>query len=301
MLKMLRRLIGERITLKWQPADALWNIRMDPSQFNQILTNLCVNARDAIADIGTVVIEVSNHVVTSESPHRRNGVAPGEYALISVSDSGCGIPDTALEHIFEPFFTTKRIGEGTGLGLSMVYGAVSQNAGFIDVRSQLGHGSTFSVYLPRYEGTETEERPTDAVELRERPSGTVMVVEDEIAMLQVVQRLLEANGYTVIAASTPNEAMAALDTNSASIDLLIADVILPEMNGRELSERVVAKCPRTKVLFMSGYTANALAPHGVLEKNIHFIEKPFTRKDLLAQVREILQEPPAASQSSPTA
>ena len=301
MLKMLRRLIGERITLKWQPADALWNIRMDPSQFNQILTNLCVNARDAIADIGTLVIEVNNQVVTPEAAHRRNGVAPGEYVLISVSDSGSGIPDTALEHIFEPFFTTKRVGDGTGLGLAMVHGAVSQNAGFVDVKSQLGHGSTFSVYLPRYVGDEAEERPTDAIELRAKLSGTVLLVEDEIAMLQVVQRLLEANGYTVIAASTPNEAMAAVETNGASIDLLIADVILPEMNGRELSERVVAKCPRTKVLFMSGYTANVLAPHGVLEKNIHFIEKPFARKDLLAQVREILTGPPAASQSSPAA
>jgi CheY-like chemotaxis protein len=263
---------------------------MDPSQFNQVLVNLCVNARDAIGDVGWVRIATRNAVVEANRDTSDGRAVPGDYVLTTVSDNGCGIPKATLEHIFEPFFTTKGVGEGTGLGLSMVYGSISQNGGFIEVASETGKGTTFSIYLPRYVDDHAKERPTDITNLTVRRRIGILLLEDEPLMLRIVQRMLEAQGHTVFPARTPTEALSAATTYGESIDVLVTDVIMPEMNGRDLSERVAAVCPKIKVVFMSGYTANNLAPHGVFEQGMHFIEKPFTGAALIAKLREVLSE-----------
>jgi PAS domain S-box-containing protein len=289
MLTMLQRLIGEQIELAWMPGQQLWNLKMDPSQVDQILANLVVNARDAIEGPGRITIETSNRVVDKEYCAGHMECAPGEYVALTVSDTGCGINLENMASIFEPFFTTKGLGQGTGLGLATVYGIVKQNEGFITVRSEPAKGATFTIHLPRVaqavsEGPAEKEAPS----LRQG-SGTILLVEDHDEVLQLCSEFLQALGYKVLAARLPDEAMRLAGETSGAIDLLITDVIMPGMNGKELAGRLGAIRRDLRCLFMSGYMADVMASDGVLDKGVHFIQKPFAMQALAEKVREALQ------------
>ncbi len=289
MLKMLQRLIGEDIDLAWLPGHGPWPVKMDPSQLDQILANLMVNARDAIADTGKITIETENISLDTVYCTDHPGFRPGEYVLLAVSDNGCGIDKETINQIFEPFFTTKEMGKGTGLGLSTVYGIVKQNNGFVNVYSESGQGTTFRIYLPSF-STETV---TTETRLVSEPLGgreTVLLVEDEAILLNLAKTILQRLGYTVLSASTPMAALQLVQENAGEIDLLITDVVMPEMNGRELARQLSSLRPTMRCLYMSGYTANVIAHHGVLDAGIHFIQKPFSIDDLARTIRETLQD-----------
>ncbi len=288
MLKMLRRLIGEQIRLDWRPDPAAWPVRMDPSQLDQVLANLCVNARDAIAGVGTLTIETGNCAFDEAYCAAHEGFEPGEYVWLTVSDTGSGMNQETVSHLFEPFFTTKVMGKGTGLGLSTVYGAVKQNHGFITVSSEPGTGTTFTIYLPRSTGTVGGARSAASTSDAPRGHERLLVVEDELVTLKMITRMLERHGYFVLAASTPAEALRLAREHAAELHLLMTDVIMPEMNGLELASAVSAIIPGIKRLFMSGYTADVIAHHGVLEEEVHFIHKPFSMEELGAEVRAAL-------------
>ena len=288
MFNMLKRLIGEAIGLQWQPENDLWPVKVDPSQIDQILANLCVNARDSIADVGEITIEAGNSIVDESYCALNLGLVPGEYVRLTVSDNGCGMDKKTRAHIFEPFFTTKAVGEGTGLGLSTVYGAVKQNNGFINVYSEPGLGTTFSIYLPRHVGKSAAARPEAAGELAQRGQEVILLVEDEPSILKVTTMLLTRQGYAVIAANTPGEAIELAGEYQDEISLLMTDVVMPEMNGRDLSKKLLSRNPNLKCLYMSGYTADVIAHHGVLDEGVYFIQKPFTMTDLAAKVRVVL-------------
>ena len=290
MLKMLQRLIGEDIHLNWQPDMNLWPIKVDPSQIDQILANLCVNARDAITEIGVITIETRNRVIDEEFCENHTGYMPGEYVLLVVSDNGCGMDKETLDKLFEPFFTTKGLGKGTGLGLATVYGIVKQNNGFINVYSEPGQGTTFSVYFPRCEGKSEQIRVGKTTVISRDHHETILVVEDEAAILRMTRQMLEKYGFKVLAASSPGEAFKVAAEYTGLLHLLITDVIMPEMTGRELARNFQSRYPRIKCLFMSGYTADVIADHGVLEEGVHFIPKPFSRDELITKVHEMLEE-----------
>jgi PAS domain S-box-containing protein len=290
MLKMIQRLVGEDITLEWMGGEGLWKVRMDPAQIDQIVANLVVNSRDAISGTGIIRLETRNVSLDSAFCDEHAGAAPGQYVVLTVSDTGCGMSGDTLGSIFEPFFTTKELGKGTGLGLATVYGIVKQNGGFLEVRSQPGQGATFMIHLPRHEGGETEDglAPSD-----DEPRGgreTVLIVEDEEAIIALGRAILQRLGYRVLTAGTPQEAMRLVGDHPAPIHLLITDVVMPEMNGRELADGLIRMKPDMKCLFMSGYTADVIAHRGVLDEGIHFIQKPFSVKDLSEAVRKILEE-----------
>jgi len=289
MLKMLRRLIGEDIDLSWRPGAEVWPVKIDPSQIDQILANLCVNARDAIADVGKVTIETRNISLDEDYCADHAGFIPGKYVLLAVSDSGCGIAPESLEKVFEPFFTTKVKGEGTGLGLSTVYGIIKQNNGFINVYSEPDNGTSIKIYIPRHAGQtiDTQVEITEEIPLS-LGNETVLLVEDDAAILKLGKRILEDLGYTVMSAGGPHEAIRLSEKHDGEINLLITDVIMPEMNGRELSEKLQGHYPDLKILFMSGYTANVIAHRGVLDDGINFIAKPFAKKVMAVTVRDML-------------
>ncbi|MHB8091438.1 MAG: PAS domain S-box protein [Syntrophales bacterium] len=290
MLKMLRRLIGEEIDLAWLPGRGLPPVKMDPVQVDQLLANLCVNARDAITGVGKVTIETGKAAFDEEYCADHAGFIPGEYALLAVSDDGCGMDRETLETIFEPFFTTKEAGRGTGLGLATVYGIVKQNNGFINVYSEPGQGTTFKIYLPRSvgQGIESQEKISSAI-LHGR-GETVLLVEDEPANRDMGKIMLERLGYCVFATDSPLEAIRLAEEHAREIHLLLTDVVMPEMNGRALAERLQSLYPNLKCLFTSGYTANVIAHHGVLEEGVNFIQKPFSTRDLTAKIREALAQ-----------
>ncbi len=287
-LNMLRRLIGENIDLSWRPGLNLWLVMVDPSQIDQLLANLTVNARDAIDGVGNISIETSN--VTFEEGYfagQPEGM-PGEYVMLTVSDDGCGIDQETQSHIFEPFFTTKNDGKGTGLGLATVYGIVKQNNGFIKVYSEPGRGTTFRIYLPRHK-VEGMKPVVEKEEMVIRGGKeTVLIVEDDASVLNLTRSLLEGLGYHVLATGSSNEAVRLAEEYQESIDLLLTDVVMPGMNGKELSERILAIKPGLKCLYMSGYTADIIARQGVLDEGIKFLSKPFSIKNLAAKVREVL-------------
>ena len=287
MSKMLRRLIGEAIDLTWVPARHLWRVKIDPSQIHQMLANLCVNARDAIDGVGKITIETQNTFLDATSCVEHAEAHAGEYVLMVVRDTGCGMAAETREHLFEPFFTTKDIGQGTGLGLATVYGVVQQNHGFIDVVSELGQGTTFKIYLPRHIDPADLLSQDDLLATIPRGQETVLLVEDELAILQMGKRMLEQHGYRVLTAGTPGEAIRVAALHAGDIHLLLTDVVMPEMNGRDLSIRLLAGNPSLKCLFMSGYTANVIAHQGVLDKGVSFVQKPFTIQSLAAKVREV--------------
>ncbi len=290
MLKMLRRLIGEDIDLFWEPGPGLWPVKIDPSQLDQILANLCVNARDAIFDVGKITIETENIRFDEEYCADHPGFVPGEYVLLAVSDDGRGMDGQTLEKIFEPFYTTKEVGKGTGLGLSMIYGIVKQNEGFVNVYSEMGKGTTFRIYLPRHIDAPKQTEEDSAQDIPFGSGETLLIVEDEASILKLTQRILERLGYKVLEASSPYEAMAMAKEHPGRLHLLITDVVMPEMNGRDLAEKLLPDHPNLKVLFMSGYTANVIAHHGVLDAGVHFIQKPFSNRDIAVKVRQALEE-----------
>ena len=287
MLKMLQRLIGENIHLSWQAEAGLWHIKVDPTQIDQILANLCVNARDAIADVGKITIETAN-ITIEDGGRAHEGYEPGDYVKLTVSDNGCGIDEETQSHIFEPFFTTKGVGEGTGLGLATVYGIVKQNNGTIDLQSKPGSGTTFAIYLPRYVGNDPATFPEESVKVAPYGHETVLLVEDELEILNLTTLFLSRQGYTVLQANSPSEALSLAREHANEIHLLITDVILPEINGKDLANRLLAEYSHFKCLFMSGYTADTISQYGLSHDNINFIHKPFTLPCLAFKVREVL-------------
>ena len=289
MFKMLVRLIGEDIELLWQPGANLPQVKMDPSQIDQVLANLCVNARDSIAGVGKVVIETGSVVLDEAAVAANPGATPGGYVLLAISDNGSGMDREVLGHLFEPFFTTKAVGKGTGLGLATVYGIVKQNQGFINVSSELGRGTTIKIYLPHYAGKQADSTVESSPPPASRGNETILLVEDEPAILKIGKRALESLGYTVLAASTPGAAIRLASDHIGQIQMLITDVIMPEMNGRDLAQQLLTLRPKLKRLYMSGYTSDVIAHHGVLDEGIHFLQKPFTVEALAGKVREVLE------------
>jgi CheY-like chemotaxis protein len=288
MLAMLQRLIGEDISLHWQPTASLWPVKMDRSQMDQILTNLCVNARHAIADVGTVTIATANVVADAAFCAQHAEAVPGDYVRLSVRDTGCGMDEATLARIFEPFFSTKGVGQGTGLGLATVYGAVRQNQGLVTVASALGEGTTFEIYLPRHQGAPTPAPQIAPGAADHRGGETILLVEDEPSLIRLVTKALEAQGYVVLAANSAADALRLATAYADEIHLLVSDVVMPEMNGRDLALALLQLRPTLKPLFMSGFTADVIATRGLLAPGVAFIEKPFTPVALAAKVRAVL-------------
>ena len=292
MMNMLQRLIGEDIDLLWKPKKGIWPVRLDPSQIDQILANLCVNARDAIAGVGRLTLETDNRVFDEAYCAVHTGYLCGPYVMLAVSDDGQGMEKEIMGHIFEPFFTTKEAGKGTGLGLATVYGIVRQNEGFINVYSEPGKGTTFKIYLPRH-GAAMEEIPEEEIPKPfAKGNETILIAEDEPMILDIARTMLERHGYTILAAETPGEAIRLAREYTGKIHLLMTDVVMPEMNGRVLANTLLSIHPDLKCLFMSGYTANVIAHQGVLEKGVNFIQKPFSMNELIASVRKALDNSP---------
>lgn len=289
-LKMLRRLIGEAIELVWNPGARNATIKIDPSQMDQVLTNLTVNARDAISGVGKISIKTSRATFDSEFCDTHPGASLGDYVLLAVSDTGCGMDEKTMVNIFEPFFTTKGLGAGTGLGLSTVYGIVQQNKGFISVHSELDVGTTFQIYFPLYANfpeTDNGAQPQPKVRMG---NETVLLVEDEEAILKMSTTMLKNLGYVVFSASSPDAAVKFSEEFEGKIDLLLTDMIMPVMNGYELSKKLLARSAKMKCIFMSGYTADVINNENILEDGIHFIQKPFSIRELAAKIREALDK-----------
>ena len=288
MFKMLRRLIGEDIALLWKPAIDQALVKMDPAQIDQILANLVVNARDAIAGIGEITIETGEATFDEVYCEAHAECHPGSYVLLAVSDNGCGMDSAVLAKLFDPFFTTKPPGHGTGLGLATVYGIVKQNNGFIYVYSEPETGATFKIYLPRHTTELTDSDAASQSIIAPTGTETVLLVEDEEVLLKLSARILDRLSYTVLAAGSPNQALQQVATYAGPIHLLLTDVIMPEMSGHDLWRRLSALRPDMKCMFISGYTANVIAHHGVLDEGIHFLQKPFSREGLATKLREAL-------------
>ncbi len=290
MLKMLRRLIGEDIDLQWLPAPNLWSVRMDPSQIDQILANLCVNSRDAIGNIGKIAIETHNLTVTAETGSAHSSLPIGEYIHLVVRDTGCGMNRETIDRLFEPFFTTKETGKGTGLGLATVYGIVRQNNGMIEVESEIGQGTTFNIYLPRFQGTTRSASVSEEQTLDIYGNEIILLVEDETAVLKMISKVLERQGYTLLKALSPLEALKLAEEYAGEIQLVLTDVVMPEMNGWDMTVALKEKFPTIKCLFMSGYSAEILPNQTTSDKTIYFIQKPFTMRSLSEKLRVVLDD-----------
>jgi PAS domain S-box-containing protein len=291
-LKLLTRLIGEDIDLVMIPGTDLGAVRADPSQIEQVIMNLAVNARDAMPQGGKLTIETSN-VSLDESYARLHAPAePGEYVMLAISDTGMGMDSETQSHIFEPFFTTKGV-KGTGLGLSTVYGIVKQSGGYVWVYSESGRGTSFKVYLPRVTGSGEFVVPQPSVPITEVSPGheTILLVEDETNVRQLTRHYLQGQGYTVLEASDPATAIQISNSRAEPIHLLLTDVVMPGMNGRQLAHAISSARPETRVLYMSGYTENVIGHNGTLDVNVNLLQKPFTLPALKAKVREVLDTP----------
>lgn len=288
MLNMLKRLIGEDVSLEWFPGSDLWPVRVDSAQMSQMLANLCINARQALPGSGRITITTANTTLGPEFCSMKPGSRPGDHVQLSISDNGCGMDRSTIDHIFEPFFTTRKLGQGTGLGLSTVYGIVKQSNGYIDVESEPGLGTTFRVFFPR--STTPVEHPVDEPEPPLTPGGheTIILVEDEASILDMVTTMLSGLGYEVLSTSSPSEALSMARDHRERIRLLITDVVMPELNGRDLAWNLKSIIPDLRCLFMSGYTSEVIAHQGVLDDGVHFIPKPFTSRGLAASVRRAL-------------
>jgi CheY-like chemotaxis protein len=289
--KMLRRLIGEHIDLVLEPATTLRHVRADAGQLEQVVLNLAVNARDAMKHGGRLSLTTSNTVLAADNAR---GLAPGDYVVLSVTDTGCGMDAATQAHIFEPFFTTKEPGKGTGLGLSTVYGIVTQSGGAVTVDSAVGRGTTFTILLPAVDAAE-EPATAPAAPPRANGSETVLLVEDEPGVRSLARLALEGTGYTVLTAASAEEAIRLASAHRGRIHLILTDVIMPFMNGRELAEWLVVRHPDARVLFMSGYPDDVLTPHGLELAGTSFLHKPFTPTVLVQRVREALESAPAGA------
>jgi CheY-like chemotaxis protein len=296
--KMLRRLIGEDIELASKYSPNIGKILADPIQIEQIVLNLTVNARDAMPKGGKLSIETASRTLDRGDSERRPEIKPGDYVMLAVSDNGQGMDQATQARIFEPFFTTKPLGKGTGMGLATVYGIVKQMNGSVFVYSELGKGSTFKIYFPVSADASTAAGVPPS---RPRPAGaaeTVLLVEDEDMVRKSVARMLAAAGYSVLAAGSADEALKLVVEHGASINLLLSDVVMPGLSGRELWDRIRETLP-IRVLFMSGYTDDAIVRHGILEGSVPFINKPFNSQSLLNKVREVLDNPNPNGISAP--
>lgn len=289
--EILQRTIRESIEIRTSPDDASCPIMADRTQIEQVLLNLAVNAQDAISGNGTIMIETGRVLLDDEYCQLHPGARPGPYVLLTVGDSGSGMSDETLAHIFEPFFSTKAVGYGTGLGLATVYGIIRQHEGFIDVHSRPDAGTTFRIYLPvavtEPEGERNAGLPVNTVSSR-RPA-TILLVEDNEMVMDMTRELLESYGYSVLPAWLPEDAVAIARREVGGVDLLISDVVMPQMNGPELYQRLREFLPDLKVLYMSGYTSNMIVHNGALEEEASFIAKPFTSATLLGQVNRVLE------------
>jgi len=288
--KMVRRLIGEDIDLLTITSPRLGKVKADPGQIEQVLLNLIVNARDAMPKGGKLTIETRN-VTLSEDYARRHATLPGPYVMLAVSDTGCGMDATIQPRVFEPFFTTKGSGKGTGLGLATVYGIVKQSGGNIWVYSEVGRGSTFKIFLPRVDEVSED---GDALVSKTIPQGTetVLLVEDEDQVRAILKHILQSQGYQVVSASNGEEALSISQDLQCDIKLMITDVVMPQMSGRELAERILEVRPTLPVLFMSGYTDDAIVRHGLLDEKLNFLQKPFDSASVARKVREVLDSHP---------
>lgn len=296
MLKMLQRIIGENIDIDWRPGSPGGRIFLDPSQLDQILVNLCVNARDAIEDTGHITIKTDTVTLSKADCSRHDGAAPGNYVLLSVSDTGKGIDPEMHSKIFEPFFTTKQTGKGTGLGLATVYGIVMQNNGFIDIDSTPGRGTTLVIHFPQHD--EMEDTSVEAVAETPVIGGheTILLVEDELSVLNLVRQTLIRYGYTILSTTKPEEAVRISREHAGEIDLLLTDVVMPQMNGRELATTIAALRPGITCVFMSGYSNQVISENGVMDKSLHFIQKPFLPAELAQLIRRALSSSTPASE-----
>lgn len=289
MLKMLNRLIGENTELAWKPAADAWAIKIDPSQMDQLLTNLCVNARDAISGAGKITIKTSNFNFSEDFCLSNLEFRPGSFLCLTVSDSGSGMEKEVLNHIFEPFFTTKPDGKGTGLGLATVYGIIKQNNGFIKVTSEPGKGTTFAIYLPRHTGETQVSVPHSTKKIPVGNGEVILIVEDELSILNLAAKILEELGYKTLTACKADEAIKLATENADSIKLLLSDVIIPGLNGMQIAEEMKKIIPEISVLFMSGYTDNLLNQQG-MPVNTSLLAKPFTMRELGNKVYEALSK-----------
>jgi CheY-like chemotaxis protein len=285
--KMLRRMIGEDVDLAIVPAEGLGCVKADPGQIEQVIVNLAVNARDAMPAGGKLTIETADVEFDEVYASQHVGAHPGQYVMLAISDTGTGMDEATRSRIFEPFFTTKDVGLGTGLGLSTVYGIVKQSGGYIWVYSEVGVGTTFKIYLPRVAEAARDAHAVPA-QTRIRGTETVLVVEDDKALRRAAKRILSTAGYAVIEAADGTEALQVMEGHEGPLHLLLTDVIMPGMSGREAAERLGALRPGLKVLFSSGYTDDSILRHGVLEQGVHFIAKPYTAAALTRKVRETL-------------
>lgn len=291
LLQMLRRLIGENIGLSWSPQNGLWNVKLDPGQLDQILVNLCVNARDATFGNGMISISTQTMEIHASDQERFPESEPGEYVRLTVSDNGYGMDADTLAHIFEPFFTTKEVGKGTGLGLATVYGIVRQNRGFVTVESVLGKGTSFHIHFPRYKGEDQQE---DGKKEKANPVGnkTILIVEDEKQIREMTKLMLEKSGYHVHVAAGASEAIRMLEQSKVRIDLLLTDVVMPGMDGIELAGILQKISPGLRAIFTSGYSEDVMNRHDVKGESIHFLQKPYSWNSLLQKMGEAFTSPP---------
>jgi PAS domain S-box-containing protein len=288
MAKVLRDVLGDRVELRTILAPDLGRVSADPGQIQQVIMNLAVNAGDAMPDGGTLTIETKNVELSAAHATWKITAAPGPYAMVAVSDTGRGIDPGLRDRIFEPFFTTKEKGAGSGLGLSTAYGIVKQSGGYIWVYSEPDRGTTFKVYLPRIDGGDAAEPARAAEPLPAQATGTILLVEDEDGVRALVRETLRRAGYSVLEAASGPEGLEAAGRHEGKIDLMVTDVVMPQMSGRELAERMAALRPETRVLYVSGYTENAISRHGVLDEGVAFLGKPFTPDELTRTVRGLL-------------
>ena len=298
MEKMIGRLLGEDIEVRLILAENLGCIRADVSQLEQVLMNLCVNARDAMPDGGTLMVETGATYLNEYYIRSHPDAPPGPFITLSVSDTGAGMDETTQHQIFDPFFTTKEKGKGTGLGLATVYGIVMQHGGEISVYSEIGRGTTFRIYLPQVTGVALSQESNYVEDTASGAGQTILVVEDEPQVRRIICLMLSHLGYKVIEAATP-EAAIATAAGSGKLDLLLTDVIMPEMNGRQLQEHILSIRPELKTLFMSGYTEEMMGRHGMLDTGIHFISKPFSEKLLSHKIHEVLDHVPGKMPALP--
>jgi len=291
MEKLLRRVIGEDIDLATHLDPVLASVQADPGHIEQVIMNLVVNARDAMPNGGKVTVETVNVVLEEDYARSHSAVVPGRYVQLAISDTGEGMTDEIQRRIFEPFFTTKEMGKGTGLGLSIVYGIVKQNGGDIWVYSQPGLGTTFKIYLPAVVAGRFEEAGKPVVSALERGRETVLLVEDEVSVRKLVRTLLNKQGYTILESKDVHDAIRLTRDRPERIDLLLTDVVMPDLSGPELAAQLMTIHPEMKVLYMSGYADNAIVRHGVLPADAPFVQKPFTPESLNSKVREVLDGP----------